>query len=113
MGPKAQDVAERLSLKIGSGDDVFIRGYANNQPEFVEDVHEEKVRSLLSDNFLSLIDTNAFVVSPIHAHGNIIGLFYADKALSKHTITQEEYQAFQHFAIQANIALERISVSGK
>ncbi|MCG3115279.1 MAG: HDOD domain-containing protein [Candidatus Manganitrophus sp. SA1] len=108
LGALSQELADRLSLPNDPADNIFGKVYLEKKAVFVQDIHVEPIRPLISKSFLSLFESQSFVISPIHAKGNVIGFFYADKALSKEVISQEDYQLFLHFAFHANIALERM-----
>lgn len=113
IGPRSQELAQRLDLPNSPQDNAFAKSYAEQRPLFVENAAPDPDRPFLSEAFLSLLKAPAFVISPIRAQGNVIGFFYADKAPSGQAITQEDYRTFEHFALQANIALERIMLVPK
>jgi serine/threonine protein kinase len=108
IGPMSQGLVSRLRLCNDPTDNIFGKVYLEKKAVFVQDVDAEPFRSLISKDFISLVEARSFAISPIHAKGNVIGFFYADKAPSKEIISQEEYQLFLHFAFHANMALERI-----
>ncbi len=113
VGLGSQELTDRLSLPNDPTDNIFGKVYAEKKPVFVRDIDAEPVRPLISETFMSLFGARSFVISPIHANGNVIGFFYADKVLSKETISEEDYQSFLHFTLHANIALDRILLKSK
>jgi serine/threonine protein kinase len=108
VGAMSQELASQLDLPNDPTDNIFGKVYFEKKAVFVQDVHGEPLRSFLSNAFLSLFGVSSFVITPIQAKGNVIGFFYADKVLSKETITQEDYQLFLHLAFHASFALERM-----
>ncbi|MBI3805177.1 MAG: HDOD domain-containing protein [Nitrospirae bacterium] len=108
LGAMSQDLASRLSFPNDPADNIFGKVYSDKKAVFVQDVGSDPTRPLISKRFIAFFGSRSFVISPIHAKGNVIGFFYADKAVTHDTISQEDYQLFLHFAFHANIGLERM-----
>ncbi|MBI4715756.1 MAG: GAF domain-containing protein, partial [Nitrospirae bacterium] len=108
LGSDGEDVAKQLDLANEPGDNVFGKAFAERQPCFISDADAGESRPLVPEVVRNVFKAGAFVISPIHAQGNVIGFFYADKAASGAPITPEDYQSFLHFTLQANLGLERL-----
>lgn len=108
LGGDSQDMASHLDLPLDPEDNIFGKSFAELTPCFVQDTMSEAFRPLIPDVIRYTFRADSFVISPIHARGNIIGFFYADKAVSGKPVTAEDYQSFFHFTLQANIGLERL-----
>lgn len=113
LGGDSQDMASHLDLSLDPKDNIFGKSFAELTPCFVQDTGSEEFRPLVPDVIRNVFKARGFVISPIHARGNVIGFFYADKAVSGELVTAEDYQSFLHFTLQANIGLERLMMGSK
>ena len=61
-----------------------------------------------SSGLVSLLGTSSFFLAPAIANYKSVGLFYADRAVSKRPLDSESYESFAHFTLQANISIDFI-----
>lgn len=101
-------MALHLDLLLDPKDNIFGKSFAELTPCFVQDIGSKEFRPLVPNVIRNAFKAGSFAISPIHARGNVIGFFYADKAVSGEPVTAEDYQSFLHFTLQANIGLERL-----
>lgn len=113
LGGDSKDMASHLDLPLDPRDNIFGKSFAELTPYFVQDTGSEEFRPMIPDVIRYTFKAGSFAISPIHARGNFIGFFYADKAASGKPITGEDYQSFLHFTLQANIGLERLMMGSK
>lgn len=104
VGQGAEEVADQIDLPLDASN-IFGKVYLSRKPYFVESVERLGVRNLIPD-FLKC-DAKSLVLAPIQASDKVIGFFYADRI--EEAISQDEYEAFMHFAFQSNLGLERIN----
>jgi hypothetical protein len=60
-------------------------------------------------HFQNRAGAERFFVSAVQLRGQTVGLFYADRALSKRVLDQESYDSFLLFSQQATLVLDQLS----
>lgn len=107
IGIDAKELSEKLKLPILNSSNIFEKVMNEKQPVLVDNIDSNVFRNFIPNSFVAAFKMKSFVLSPIHSRGNVIGFFYADNAPSHRTIGKDDFQAFQHFSLQANIGLDR------
>ncbi|HHL39073.1 MAG TPA: HDOD domain-containing protein [Deltaproteobacteria bacterium] len=87
---------------------IFGRAFRDRSPVLVADTGDAAYRRLVPHALRRLLAPAAFAISPIHSRGSVIGFFYADRASTGRPISPDLYQAFLHFTLQGNIALDHL-----
>lgn len=59
------------------------------------------------------VGKNACFLMPVSSADKPIGLIYSDRALSRHPLTEGDFNAFKHFVQQANIGLTLYRMQGR
>lgn len=62
----------------------------------------------IPQNLYTSLGKEDFFIAPVLVNNKAIGIFYADRQVSKNALEQESFDAFQHFAIQCNVILNCI-----
>src|SRR3990170_4749516 len=107
LGMDSDNMANLIALPINPTENIFGISFRELKPYIVQDIDSEEFRPYIPDIIRNEFKASAFVLSPIHAKGKVIGFFYADNAPSGRQITMEDFKSFIHFTLQANISLER------
>ena len=111
LGIDSDNMANLIDLPINPTENIFGISFRELKPYIVQDIDSEEFRPYIPDIIRNEFKASAFVLSPIHAKGNVIGFFYADNAPSGRQITMEDFKSFIHFTLQANISLERLMIA--
>jgi len=90
--------AEILKFCIDNEKAIFLNGESSSDMA-------EKISQELSN----VIGTRTFVISPIVVKNKVIGLYYADRSLSKRELPQESFDSFQFFTQQSNLILNHLA----
>lgn len=106
FGLEANELAAQVRIPLAV-ENLFGRCLADKKPLFIHDSSDEPYASLLPSPLGSIFRARSFAVSPLYSSDRTVGLFYVDNALSNRPITLEDYRVFEHFTLQANLALDR------
>lgn len=107
IGIDADELSDKLKLPILNSGNIFEKVINEKKSVLVDNIDSNAFRNFIPQSFATAFKMKSFVLSPIHSRGNVIGFFYADNAPSHRTIGKDDFQAFQHFSLQANIGLDR------
>jgi eukaryotic-like serine/threonine-protein kinase len=106
FGLEASELAAQVRIPLAV-ENLFGRCLGEKKPLFIHDSSDEPYASLLPSPLKSIFRARSFAVSPLYSSDRTVGLFYVDNALSERPITLEDYRVFEHFTLQANLALDR------
>jgi len=101
-------VESRGQLQIGitgSSPHIFSRTLEKNESFWVRGADTETQR-LFTGEVIAQFGQHDCCLSPVSYDKRVIGLFYADRAVSKEPITREVFDSFRQLTMQANIALK-------
>ena len=79
------------------------------EPLWMDKDKSENLSALLSKKLTDVTGTAAFVIAPIVVKGKVIGLYYADRGLSRRKLVQDNFDNFQFFAQQSNLILNHLA----
>jgi HD-like signal output (HDOD) protein len=85
---------------------IFDKVIQEQQPMWVADRQNWDIHRLIPDKVIQVIGTSPFFIAPTVVDGQAIGVFFADRHRTGRPLNEDEYEAFQQFALQANLALE-------
>lgn len=111
FGLEANQLASQVRIPLAV-ENLFGRCLAEKKPLFILNASDEPYASLLPDPLRSVFRASSFAVSPLYSTDRTVGLFYVDNALSNRVISLEDYRIFEHFTLQANLALDRHRLRG-
>ncbi|MFZ0430033.1 MAG: HDOD domain-containing protein [Acidobacteriota bacterium] len=106
FGLQAHELAKRMRVPMAT-ENLFARCLSEKKALFILNADDEPYASLLPAPLRNLLGAKSFAVSPLYSSDRTVGLFYVDNALSDRPITLEDYRIFEHFTLQANLALDR------
>jgi len=86
---------------------LFGRCLLVRKSEFVADTESAVLQALLPVSIQGILAADSFVISPIYSTDRELGLFYADNSLSGRVISPNDFRKFEHFALQANLGIDR------
>ncbi len=90
---------------VGSSPNLFSIALEKNEPLWARATDAETQR-LFTGEVIAQFGQHDCCLSPINYDKRAIGLFYADRAVSKEPITREIFDGFRQLTLQANIALK-------
>lgn len=79
------------------------------QPLWLDPKSPPELSRKMSSRLTEATGTPSFFIAPILVKGKVIGLFYADRCLSRRTLDQESFDSFQHFTQQSNLVLHLLA----
>ena len=68
-----------------------------------------ELASKVSRKLNDVTGTTTFVIAPIIIKNKVIGLYYADRCLSRRALQQENFDGFQFFTQQSNLILNHLA----
>jgi len=111
IGRDALELFKHIDIANQPEENIFAKTLSSKEALFVENTESNEVSRLIPESVKAALGAGSFVVSPIYSAKDSIGFIYADKAPSGQIISREDYQSFLHFALQANIGFEKISLA--
>lgn len=106
FGLEADSLAAQVRVPLAT-ENLFGRCLAEKKPLLILNASDEPYASLLPGPLRNVFRARSFAVSPLYSSDRTVGLFYVDNALSDRPISLDDYRVFEHFALQANLALDR------
>ncbi|EAR61085.1 HDOD domain-containing protein [Neptuniibacter caesariensis] len=91
--------------KNGKADDLFFKVLSKQVTLLVNDLDEEGWRKRLPPDFVGKVDCHGFVLIPLTMGNRVIGMLYADKLNESGAVSEDDFNAFNHFATQTRLAL--------
>jgi HD-like signal output (HDOD) protein len=95
-----------FAFPVDSSRDLFSKIILEGSELLVGDIDQGSWRQLLPDNFEQATGARSFMLGALRARGRPVGIFYADKAVSKAAITSDEARSFMQLVAQAQLALQ-------
>jgi HD-like signal output (HDOD) protein len=80
-----------------------------DQPHWLGDNSPTNHNNKVSEALINVTGTTAFIIAPISVRGKVIGLYYADRCLSKRALNQNSFDDFQFFTQQSNMILNHLT----
>lgn len=105
VGAHADALKKYFSATVDAKTDLFSRVALNGEDLLVKNAHDERWRTLLKKDFVTITGAQTFVVTALKPGDKSIGFFYADTSISKAQITPELFRGFVQLISQARLAL--------
>lgn len=105
-GPNSEAVKQYLSFPVDAQRDLFSKIILDGNELLVTDIDQGGWRQLLPKDFEQATGARGFMLGALRAKARPVGIFYADKATSKATITSEDARSFMQLVAQAQLALQ-------
>ncbi len=94
------------SIRIPLTDESNILTHAVTKKESFN-VRDAFSHPLVSKNLISIMNCNAFALIPLIAKDNVLGLLWADNAITKAAIDERDIERLRAFALNASLAIEK------
>lgn len=106
LGADQGDLVERFAFKRPRRDhSILFQTLDHKRPYLVDPGAGRAVDQLIPEPLADLSESAPFMVAPIVVDNQSIGLFYADRALTKRTLDRGTFDDFKHFVHQASIGV--------
>ena len=94
---------QSLTFNISSTPpNIFFKALSSPQPFWAKPATDDKLFTLRDVN---VVGKNQCFLMPIYSGKKPIGLIYTDRGITNQPLTEDDFNAFKHFAQQANIGL--------
>ena len=105
-GEDSETLKQFMSFPVDANRDLFSKIILEGTELLVGDIDQGGWRQLLPDNFEQATGTRSFMLGSLRAKARPVGIFYADKAISKAPISSDEARSFMQLVAQAQLALQ-------
>jgi HD-like signal output (HDOD) protein len=105
-GQDGEALKQFLSFPVDAQRDLFSKIILEGTELLVTDIDQGGWRQLLPGNFEQATGARSFMLGSLRAKARPVGIFYADKAISKTPITSDEARSFMQLVAQAQLALQ-------
>lgn len=103
LGTGGEALAQRFIFTLdGAADDAVNQVAVRGQTLLLE--NSRAPAAVKQNRLRALVGEGSACIAPIQAQGRVVGLFYADRSGSGHTIDSEAFTAFQHFVQNVSFA---------
>lgn len=110
-GKNSDKLRVYLNFQINVKTDLFSKVIIENKELLVADINDTSYRDLMKKDFHAKTGASSFAVASLQSQGKPIAMIYADKAMSQHPISEDEYRGFIQFISQARLALQMIGLT--
>lgn len=115
LGSTGDFLMDHFSFPVGSDPDNPFADILFTRQEgiWVRNVRSTSYDQRIMYRIKTTLDVDSFFLTPIIANRCAIGIFYADRQLSKRPLDENSFASFEHFGQQACISLEYLSHKGR
>ena len=104
------DIVKRLKVPVTADGGLLARTAIENKPV---NVTADRIKSDLDKNIARMLKSDAFVVVPLKAKEEVIGIIIADNLFTQRRITETDIQLLSTLANHAAVAVENARLYGR
>lgn len=110
LGDEEDRLKKNFTFKLNSQSAEILMFCIEREQSLWLDINSPaELANKVSDKLIDITGTTTFVIAPIVVKSKVIGLYYADRCLSKRTLDQESFDNFQFFTQQSNLILNHLA----
>lgn len=98
------DIVRSIRIPLKDENDILIKAIKKKESYNITNAFSNP---LVPRSLITLMNCNAFALVPLIAHENVLGVLWADNAITKKTIDQADSERLRAFAINASLAIEK------
>ena len=107
-GQQGDLLKQRFTLDVSARNYLFSQLLSKQEPQWVTSLTDPKWSPLISPELRTAVYSKGFFIAPIIVEQQSIGLFYADRADSKRSLSRDDFFSFTHFVQQTNLCLAAV-----
>ncbi len=98
------DIVRSIRIPMSDENDILIK-VVNRKESF--NIKNAFRNPLIPKSLITVMNCNAFALVPLIAHDNVLGVLWADNAITKTKIEDIDLERLRSFAINASLAIEK------
>ena len=108
IGDNSQWLKEHFKFTLNNPESrIWLHSFKEGCAIQIDSTSPSEVKRLISQSTSKKLKSSAFLVAPVIVKNKPIGLLYADQAVSKRALNDENFNGFQLFSQQVNMVLNR------
>ncbi len=97
-------IIKTIRIPLEEEDHILIRVIKDRQSM---NIHDAFNNSKVPKRLLNIMNSNAFALIPLIAEDNVLGVLWADNAITRNAIEDRDIERLRAFAINASLAIEK------
>ncbi|TRY15545.1 HDOD domain-containing protein [Shewanella hanedai] len=105
LGEGAEQMKSEFIISLEQTACLFSDSIELKQSMFIDEPSVDKWLRYMNDDLKNKVSATGFMLSPLIVEKKVIGIIYADRAITARTLGQSEFDNFTHFTQLANLCL--------
>jgi len=98
------DIVRSIRIPMSDENDILIQAVKKREPINIEDARNHP---LVPESLVTLMRCNAFALVPLVAHDKVLGVLWADNAITGKPVENRDVERLRAFAINASLVIEK------